>query len=352
MPLVEHFNLVGYVELLPLMTGFVTPVFNREERQFVQVVDEDNVIEGFEQMPEDTTFIEQKMTERYLRSGDKCLFSFKTPEKIYYDDDKRLASVLKPLLEDTKDVDLLESAGSFVKKYYVPKTQTQAEFTRPFKASRPSVALVDDHTLLRNGLASLIRGFGEYDVLFEACSGKDLIRQLKYSRQPDVILLDIHMPEMDGFETASWIRRHYPETKVLAMSMYDTDNSIVRMLKNGAKGYILKDLEPNELRLALESIIEKGAYYTDMVTSKLTDALKPSEESEFRIRKLLTLNERELEFMKLVCTEWTYKEIADRMFLSPRSIDGYRDALFEKLNVRTRVGLAMYAVKNGIVSLD
>lgn len=217
--------------------------------------------------------------------------------------------------------------------------------------AKPGVVLVDDHVLLRSGLASLIRGFGEYEVLFEACSGKDLIRQLKEFPRPDIILLDINMPDMDGFETACWLRRHCPEIKVLALSMYDTDSSVVRMLKNGAKGYILKDIEAAELRAALDSIVEKGYYYTDNVTGKLIHMITGLDEPRMRVR-LLTLSEREVEFMKLVCTEWTYKEIADRMSLSPRTIDGYRDALFEKLDVKTRVGLAMYAVKNGIVRID
>jgi two-component system invasion response regulator UvrY len=217
---------------------------------------------------------------------------------------------------------------------------------------KPGVVLVDDHVLLRSGLASLIRGFGEYEVVFEACDGKDLIRQLKNSRRPDIILLDINMPEMDGYETACWLRRNYPEIKVLALSMYDTDSSIVRMLKNGVKGYIVKDIDAGELRLALDTVIDKGFYYTDMVTGKLIHTISNLDEPELRVRRILSLNERELEFMKMVCTEWTYKEIADRMYLSPRTIDGYRDALFEKLNVRTRVGLAMYAVRNGIVNFD
>jgi DNA-binding NarL/FixJ family response regulator len=217
---------------------------------------------------------------------------------------------------------------------------------------KPGVVLVDDHVLLRNGLASLIRGFGEYEVLFEACGGKDLIRQLKNSRLPDIILLDINMPEMDGYDTACWLRRNYPDIKVLALSMYETDNAIVRMLKNGAKGYVLKDIDAGVLKVALDSVLEKGFYYTDMVTGKLIHTISTLDDPELRMRRLLALNERELEFMKLVCTEWTYKEIADRMYLSPRTIDGYRDALFEKLNVRTRVGLAMYAVRSGIVPID
>src|SRR5579871_3569850 len=125
---------------------------------------------------------------------------------------------------------------------------------------KTGVVLVDDHALLRNGLAGLIRSFGRYEILFEAGGGRDLISKMKLYRRLDIVLLDINMPEMDGYETACWLSRYYPETKVLALSMYDTENAIIRMLRNGAKGYISKDTEPFELKLALESIMEKGFY--------------------------------------------------------------------------------------------
>ncbi|HMH23052.1 MAG TPA: response regulator transcription factor [Puia sp.] len=216
---------------------------------------------------------------------------------------------------------------------------------------KPAVALVDDHVLLRNGLAGLIRSFGEYAILFEAHNGTDFIRQLKPRYLPELVLLDINMPEMDGYETALWLKRNFPEVKILALSMYDTDNSIIRMLKNGAKGFILKDIEPCELKIALDSVIRKGFYYSEMVTGKLIHTINSLDEPEQKVRHLLTLNEREIEFLKMVCTELTYKEIADQMYLSPRTIDGYRDSLFEKLNVKTRVGLVLYAIRNGVVSI-
>jgi DNA-binding NarL/FixJ family response regulator len=216
--------------------------------------------------------------------------------------------------------------------------------------SKTAVALVDDHILLRKGLASLIRGFGPYMILFEACDGKDLINKINPRFLPEIVLLDINMPGMDGYSTALWLKRNHPEVKVLAISMFENENSIVRMLKNGAKGYVLKDAEPSELNMALNSIAHKGFYYSEMVTGKLIHIINNLSEPEQKLRNLVTLNEREVDFLKKACSEMTYKEIAEKMCLSPRTIDGYRDLLFEKLKVRTRVGLVLYAIKNGVVS--
>jgi len=212
------------------------------------------------------------------------------------------------------------------------------------------LVLIDDHTLLRNGLASLVRSLG-HTVLFEADNGKDFIEKLKPQYLPDVILLDINMPEMDGYETAKWVKLKYPKIKILALSMYDDENSIIRMLRCGARGYILKDSEPAELKEAIESLIHKGYHHSELVSGKLIQAINGIDEEETGLKKLVALNEREIDFLKYTCTELTYKEIADKMFVSPRTIDGYRDALFEKLKVKTRVGLAIYAIKNGVVNL-
>ncbi|MES1217620.1 MAG: response regulator transcription factor [Bacteroidota bacterium] len=212
------------------------------------------------------------------------------------------------------------------------------------------VALADDHVLLRNGLAGLINSFDDYEVIFEADNGADLQNKIKKDEAPDLVLMDINMPTLDGFATAEWLRQNFPLAKVLALSMYDNENSIIRMFKAGARGYILKDCEPAELKAALDSIIKKGYYYSELVTGKLIHSINKMDD-DAGIKNLSSLNERELEFLKYACTEMTYKEIADKMFLSPRTIDGYRDALFEKLNLKTRVGLVMYAIKNGIVQV-
>jgi two-component system, NarL family, invasion response regulator UvrY len=211
-----------------------------------------------------------------------------------------------------------------------------------------SIALVDDHSLLRNGLAQLVESLG-HKVLFEADNGQHFQQQLNGSNHPDIVLMDINMQPMDGFETTQWLKENHPEVQVLALSMYDSESSIIRMLKCGARGYILKDSDPAELQTAIHSVINKGYYYSDLVSGKLIHAINKIDDNGSDINTLTSLNDRELDFLKYTCTEFTYKEIAEKMYVSPRTIDGYRDDLFEKLKVKTRVGLVMYAIKNGVV---
>ncbi len=211
-----------------------------------------------------------------------------------------------------------------------------------------SIALVDDHSLLRNGLAQLVESLG-HKVLFEADNGQHFQQQLNGSNHPDIVLMDINMQPMDGFETTQWLKETHPQVSVLALSMYDNEASIIRMLKCGAKGYILKDSDPTELQMAINSVITKGYYYSDLVSGKLIHAINKIDDNGSDINTLTSLSEREIDFLKYTCTEFTYKEIAEKMFVSPRTIDGYRDDLFDKLKVKTRVGLVMYAIKNGVV---
>ena len=168
---------------------------------------------------------------------------------------------------------------------------------------------------------------------------------------PDIALIDINMPVMDGHKTAIWIRENHYNINILALSMYDDENSIIKMFKAGAKGYILKDCDPSELKTALHSLVTKGFYYSEMITGKLIHTINTLDEKEIQSKKMDKLNEREIAFLKLVCTEYTYKEIADKMFVGTRSVDGYRDALFEKLDVKSRVGLVMFAIKSGIMTI-
>lgn len=213
----------------------------------------------------------------------------------------------------------------------------------------PTIALADDHVLLRKGLASLVQNLG-YTVLFESDNGQELIDKLQAGSEPDLVLMDINMPVKDGYETTRWIKDNRPLMKVLALSMYDDENAIMKMLRNGARGYILKDSEPAELRMALDAVTNKGYYYSELVTGKLIHSINNADQGAGN-GHVAKLNDREMEFLRLACSELTYKEIAAEMHLSPRTIDGYRDALFEKLEIKTRTGLAIYAIKNGIVKI-
>ena len=215
----------------------------------------------------------------------------------------------------------------------------------------PSIVLVDDHSLLRMGLATLVESLGN-TVLFEADNGLEFQQKLNGNNLPDIVLMDLNMPEMDGFQATQWLKQNHPGVHVLALSMYDNETSIIRMLKCGAKGYILKDAEPAELRTAIDAVMTKGFYYSDLVSGKLMHAINKMDDGSGDLKSLVPLNDRETDFLKYTCTELTYKEIADKMFVSPRTIDGYRDALFEKLHVKTRVGLVMYAIKNGVVNIN
>jgi DNA-binding NarL/FixJ family response regulator len=213
-----------------------------------------------------------------------------------------------------------------------------------------TIALVDDHVMLRSGLANLIRELG-YTVLFEASDGLDFIEKLKGQEIPDLVLMDVNMPRMDGFETCAWLKEHHLAIKVLALSMFDDEDAIMRMIRNGARGYVLKDCEFGELRVAIDAVATKGFHYSEKVTGRLIHSIHQSDAKESEKNLVNSLTTRELEFIKLAATDSTYKEIADQMHVSPRTVDGYRDDLFEKLDVKSRVGLVLFAVKNKLVSL-
>ena len=167
---------------------------------------------------------------------------------------------------------------------------------------------------------------------------------------PDLVLMDINMPILNGIETTEWLSQYHKDVKVLALTINDDDLSIIRMFRAGAKGYLLKDVSSDELFYAMESVLTKGFYYSDFVAPiMLNSLLNKNKDSDSQI--VLELKNKEIEFLSLVCTEMTYKQIADKMNLSPKTIDGYREHLFHKLDVKSRVGLVLYAVKRNIVKL-
>jgi two-component system invasion response regulator UvrY len=216
--------------------------------------------------------------------------------------------------------------------------------------SKTKVILADDHILLRDALANLIQSFDEFHVIGSVNHGHELIRLLGEGLRPDIILLDLNMPVLDGFETAKWIHDHYPDIQILILTMYDSEIALIRLLQAGVKGFLKKDTHPNELRTALNSVANNGFYYSHDTTGKLAGLFQRHHDNQQFLEKAM-LSENEMEFLRHASTDMTYKEIASVMNLSPRAIDSYRDTLFDKLDVKSRVGLAIYAVKNGIVKI-
>lgn len=218
------------------------------------------------------------------------------------------------------------------------------------KKNAIKVALADDHVLLRNALAKLIEGFDECMVINQSINGEELIQAVSRGTIPDVALLDLNMPGVDGFETAKWLQANFPQVHVLMLTMYDSELSLIRLLQSGVKGFLKKDIHPSELKFAILSVMQSGYYYSNHTTGKLVNLFRNNREGSLQLQNLL-LTEQELSFLKLACSDLTYKEIAQRMSLNPRAIDSLRDHLFVKLDVKSRVGLAMVAIRNGIVAL-
>ena len=201
------------------------------------------------------------------------------------------------------------------------------------------IAIADDHTLLRNGLAGLIDSFGPFKVIIQANNGQELLAQLNSCYAlPHICILDINMPVLDGYGTLAKIRQTMPAIKVLALSMYNNEFTIIRMLRNGANGYLLKNCNPNEFKEALLCIYNFGYYEAEVTRGRQMEPV--------------SITPKEMEFLKLSCSEMVYKEIADIMGISPRTVEDYRDNLFKKLHLNTRTGLVIYALRCGIASLD
>lgn len=210
--------------------------------------------------------------------------------------------------------------------------------------SKNKIIIVDDHLLFSQSLELLIKSFGDYEVIERFENGKVFIDYLEQnpSTNIDLILLDVNMPVLDGLSTMKWLKDNRPDLRVIALSVNDDEEIIIKMITNGAKGYLLKDTSPEIFREAIECVVEKGFYFTELVSGMLINKVNSD-------NKKISLKEKELVFIKHACTEMTYKEIASQMCLSPKTIDGYREILFDKLEIKTRIGLVLYAIKHKIV---
>lgn len=210
-----------------------------------------------------------------------------------------------------------------------------------------NIIIVDDHLLFSQALNGLVSNFKEFNVLAVLNNGKELVDYIsKGNTLPEIVLMDIQMPIMNGIEATNWLKENKPNIKVLALSMECDETTILAMLRAGAKGYLLKDIHPDILYHALNQVNLNGFYYTENITNTLLNSINKPERKHH-----IELKDRELEFLKLTVSEKTYKEIAEIMCLSPKTLENYRESLFEKLEVKSRIGLVIYAIKEKIVIL-
>ena len=207
------------------------------------------------------------------------------------------------------------------------------------------IGIVDDHQLFLKSLSLMLKSFEVYDVVVEALNGKELQEKiLQGNIAPSIMLIDVNMPVMNGIETAKWLNANYPQIKLVALSMNDNDTVIIDMIKAGCCAYLLKETHPDELEKALLEIHTKGYYNADASNINFRRLLQSEKEA-------VQITDKEKLFLQYACSDMTYKEIAALMFLSERTIDGYRETLFGKLKVQSRVGLAMEAIRKGLVAL-
>jgi DNA-binding NarL/FixJ family response regulator len=210
-----------------------------------------------------------------------------------------------------------------------------------------TLGIADDHQLFLKSLSLLINSLEDFTILLEAINGKDLIEKLEQKKiEPDIILLDVNMPVMDGRQTAEYLSEKYPAIKLVALSMKDDDATIISMIKAGCCAYLLKDIHPEELNKALHEIYKKGFYNSDAANINYRRLLQHQEKE-----KELQLTDKEKEFLKYACSDATYKQIAATMHVSERTVDGYRENIFRKLNVQSRTGMALEAIRRNIVPL-
>ena len=210
------------------------------------------------------------------------------------------------------------------------------------------IAIADDYKIYRDGLKVGLSPDDNLEVIFEADNGEDLMKGLE-TITPDVIIMDLKMPIMDGMEATKEVRKKYPSIKVLVVTMYDDDKFIIHLMENGANGYLLKNTEQDEIRKSIYSVHENGYYFNDVVNKALLKKLVLKNNLKPSFNQNVELTEREMEVLKLICEEKTAAEIAKEIFLSPRSVEGIRQRLIEKVGVRNTAGLVMFAVKNNMV---
>ncbi len=213
------------------------------------------------------------------------------------------------------------------------------------------LALCDDHTLFRVGMNTIISQVQDFELILEAGNGQELIDKIA-RKTPDVVLLDLQMPVMDGTATADYMREHYPLVKIVVLTMHDEDRMVLHLLEKGVSGYLLKDAEAGEVEKAIRKVMDEGVYLNEFVSKamlrKMTNKVTVKPASTLYNSKIL-LSEREKEVLALICEGLSTNEISEKIFLSPRTVEGHRLRILEKTGTKNTAGMVAYAFKNNLV---
>lgn len=208
------------------------------------------------------------------------------------------------------------------------------------------IAIADDHALFRRGMVSLLKSIEGFEMVLEASNGQELIDAIP-QMHPDLIIMDLQMPVMDGMKATEHIKKNWPDIKVIVISMHDEDQFVTHLMELGANGYLLKDTDTEEVELAIRTIIKEDYYYGPFLNKVMHRRfLDKSRKKEANLGNKIHFSERELEIIQLVCEGLTTVQIADKVCLSNRTVDGHRNSIMDKLGVKNTAGVVVYAVKN------
>ncbi|PCJ88776.1 MAG: DNA-binding response regulator [Flavobacteriales bacterium] len=211
-----------------------------------------------------------------------------------------------------------------------------------------TLAIADDHPMMRKGVDITVKAFEHIDLIIKASNGRELIEKIK-AQPPDVVLMDLRMPEMDGFETTTHLRANYPGMMILALSFFDEESTMAEFMKAGGNGYLTKEAGAKELKEAINTVMQTGYYFSDNVSKVILKNLSGDQQTNPELHGAADFTKRELKIIRMICNEHTTADIAKKLFLSPKTIEGYRKTILGKVGAKNTAGLAIYAMKNGLI---
>jgi DNA-binding NarL/FixJ family response regulator len=215
------------------------------------------------------------------------------------------------------------------------------------------IAIADDEALFRTGVAALLKGEEDFEIIFEAENGKILIDKLAQHPLPDLVLMDLKMPELNGVESTKEIRKRYPQIKIIALSSYFSKSFVINMIDAGVSAYLSKDSSSKQVIDAIRGVMENGYYYDEVVMKLINENMLQGNKTPVKsVFDNLYLTKKEKEVLTLICAQYTTQEIADKLFVSPRTVDGHRNNLLQKTNCKNSAGLVIFAIQNGIVDIE